>query len=93
MQSLHYVCAMLFGAWLGAGRPDYARGAIWTFGVALVLTLLTMVIEGMRSPPRGSQRPRAAERTLHLPLPRHRLRDLGGGHSLRRLLYLAGMRG
>lgn len=51
MQSLHYVCAMLFGAWLGAGRPDYTAGAIWTFGVALVLTLLSMVVEGMRSPP------------------------------------------
>ena len=51
MQSLHYVFAILFGAWLGAGRPDYVVGGIWTLAVALGLTLLSMVIEGLRSPP------------------------------------------
>ena len=50
MQSLHYVVAILYGVWLGAGRPDYGVGAVWTFGGALVLTLVSMVIEGVRSP-------------------------------------------
>ena len=51
MQSLHFVFAIVYGVLVGAGRPDYGVGAIWTFAGALVLTLLTMVIEGMRSPP------------------------------------------
>jgi len=51
MQSLHFVFAILYGIWLGSWRPDYAVGAIWTFVGALVLTLLSMVIEGLRSPP------------------------------------------
>ena len=50
MQSLHYVVAILYGAWLGASRPDYGVGAVWTFAGAIGLTLLSMVIEGVRSP-------------------------------------------
>jgi multisubunit Na+/H+ antiporter MnhB subunit len=51
VQSLLFVFGILFGAWLGARRPDLAVGAIWTFAGALVLTLLIMVIEALRSPP------------------------------------------
>jgi hypothetical protein len=51
MQSLHFVFAIIYGALIGAGRPDYLVGAIWTFAGALVLTLLSMVVEGQRSPP------------------------------------------
>lgn len=51
MQSLHFVIAILFGIWLGAGRPDYGTGATWTFAGGLGLTLVSMVIEGVRSPP------------------------------------------
>lgn len=51
MQPVHFVLAIFFGAWLGAGRPSYAAGAVWTLSAALVLTLLSMLIEGLRSPP------------------------------------------
>lgn len=51
MQSLHFVVAILYGFWLGSWRPDYGRGAIWAFAGAAGFTFLSMVIEGLRSPP------------------------------------------
>lgn len=51
MQSLHFVVAILYGLWLGSWRPDYGVGAVWVFVGAMGLTLISMVIEGLRSPP------------------------------------------
>jgi hypothetical protein len=51
MQSFHFVVAILYGLWLGSWQPGYGMGAAWTFAGALGLTLMSMVIEGMRSPP------------------------------------------
>jgi len=51
MQSFHFVVAILYGLWLGSWLPSYGMGAAWTFAGALGLTLMSMVIEGMRSPP------------------------------------------